>query len=524
MDIMDTGGNILQSLYFQLGGAYLVNTNTVQNSANIYQLYALPLSSVKSRMNTSAIAALNSGKCSIVLNACMVVVKNGVVQGTMNDYGVASGTVYTTYSGIAGAANWSASSKSALYSYFNKSVSGLFYTVSVSAGPGIALLGGGGTYCYGTLVTISASPSIEYVFCYWSGSDTVYSSSYSFYVNGNTSWYANAKVKSTVVTFYRNTSSGDGTYCKQTFTYGNSGQYFAETGFARIGYHLTGWAHQANASSALYGVYSPVSDGWISYNYPAASLYAVWKINSYTICFNGNGALSGSVASIATTYDRTETLPENGFAGPVENCTFLGWGMSAGAFMPDYGANQAVAVSELAQKAGVQYQNNGVITLYAIWDYAPSMETADLYYSLEDAHNGVITEEALAERVKVTDREDGTIDYGNHEKNSLLLTDYAEEKFLNAVEDTAVEVTYETVDSAGNRVVQTILVHLVDTTITEGSMAVGKIRLIDMNYFMDAEGNAIPESAGGLKSTSRWLCEEDLKNLLWEVLREANME
>jgi hypothetical protein len=152
------------------------------------------------------------------------------------------------------------------------------------------------------------------------------------------------------------------------------------------------------------------------------------------------------------------------------------------------------------------------------------METADLYYSLEDAQNGVITEEELSKRVKVTDREDGTIDYGIHEKNSLVLTDYAEEKFLNAVADTVVEVTYEAVDSAGNRVTQTILVHLVDTTIMEGSGAVGKIRLIDMDYFMDAEGNVVPESAGGLKSTSRWLCEEDLKNLLGEVLREANLE
>jgi hypothetical protein len=271
-------------------------------------------------------------------------------------------------------------------------------------------------------------------------------------------------------------------------------------------------------------VYSPVSNEWIAYNYPEVSLYAIWKINSYTICFNGNGARSGNVASIATTYDRTETLPQNGFQKPVENCTFLGWGMSAGAYSPDYRSNQAAAVSELAQKAGVQYQNNGVITLYAIWDYAPVMETADLYYSLEDAQNGAITEAELSGRVKVTDREDGTIDYGNHEKNSLLLTDYAEEKFLNAVEETAVEVTYETVDSAGNRVTRTILVHLVDTTITEGSMAVGKIRLIDMDYFIDENGNVVPESAGGLKSTSRWLCEEDLKNLLWEVLREANME
>jgi hypothetical protein len=524
MDIKDTWGNVLQTLYFQQGGAYLANPSVVQDSKYIYQLYTLSLSTLKSRMNTAARTALNNGRCSIVMNACMVVVRNGVVQGTMNDYGITSGSVYTTYNGIVQAANWSAASRSALYSYFNKSVSGLFYTVSVSGGTGIASVGGGGTYCYGTSVTISASPSAGYVFSYWSGSGTAYSASYSFYVNGNTSWYANAQKKSTVVTFYRNAFSGDGTFRKQTFTYGNSGQYFAETGFVRSGYHLTGWAHASNAATAQYAVYNSVSNEWISNNYPAVSLYAVWKINSYTIRFNGNGALSGNVASIVTTYDRTETLPENGFEKPVENCTFLGWGMSAGAFLPDYGQAQAVAVSELAQRAGVHYQNNAVITLYAIWDYAPVMETADLYYSLEDAQNGVITEEELSGRVKVTDREDGTINYGNNEKNSLLLTDYAEEKFLNAVEETAVEVTYEVVDSAGNRVTQTILVHLVDTTITEGSGAVGKIRLIDMDYFMDANGNVVPESAGGLKSTSRWLCEEDLKNLLWEVLHEANME
>jgi hypothetical protein len=520
MDIKDAEGNVLQSLYFQLGGAYLVNANTVQNGADIYQLYTLSLSTVRSRMNTEARAAMDRGMCSIVMNACMVVVRNNVPQGSMNDYGITSGTVYTTYSGIVGAANWSAVSRNALKNYFNKNVIGLFYTVSVSGGTGVASVDGGGTYCYGTWVTISAYLSDGYEFSGWSGSGTASSSSYSFYVNGDSSWYANAKKKSTVVTFYRNTSSEDGTFCKQTFTYGNSGQYFAGTGFARSGYHLTGWAHASNADTAQYAVYSPVSNEWISYNYPAVSLYAVWKINSYTIRFDGNGALSGSVASIATTYDRTEALPENGFEKPVENCTFLGWGLYAGATLPDYRQSQSVAVSELVQKRGMQNQNNGVITLYAIWDYAPVMETADLYYSLTDAQNGVITEEELSGRVKVTDREDGTIDYGNHENNSLVLIDYTEESFLNAVEETAVEVTYETVDSAGNRVTQTILVHLVDTTITEGSLAVGKIRLIDMDYFMDANGNVVPESAGGLKSTSRWLCEEDLKNLLWEVLRE----
>jgi hypothetical protein len=246
-------------------------------------------------------------------------------------------------------------------------------------------------------------------------------------------------------------------------------------------------------------------------------------MNTYTIRFNGNGSLAGSVAPIVTSYDRMECLPENGFEKPVDNCTFLGWGLFPGAFSADYVQNQDIAVSELAQRAGVEYQNNATITLYAIWDYAPVMETADLYYSLEDAQSGVISESELAGRVKVTDREDGEIGYGIHDKNMLVMVDYDPEAFLNAQEGMAVEVTYETIDSAGNKVDQTIRVHLVDTTISEGSTAVGKIRLIDQDYFMDAEGNAVPESEGGLKSTSRWLCEEDLKNLLWEVLQKAGV-
>jgi hypothetical protein len=523
MEIRNAGGSVLQTLYFQLGGAYLVNTNNVQNTTDIYQLYVLNLSSIRSRMNATARAAMERGDCSIVLNACMVVVQNNVPQGAMNDYGVTSGTVYMTYNGIVGAANWAAASRSALTSYFNKSVIGLFYTVSVSGGTGIASVGGGGTYCYGTLVTLSASASTGYVFSYWSGSQTAYAVNHSFYVNGNSTWYANAKKKSTTVTFYQNSGPGDGTYRQQTFTYGNSGQYFAETGFTRCGYHLMGWAHQSDAAAAQYGVYCPVASEWILTYYPAVSLYGVWQANTYTIHFNGNGSLAGSVASIVTSYDRTECLPKNGFKKPVDNCTFLGWGLFPGAFYADYAQNQNIEVSGLVQRVGLEYQNDATITLYAIWDYAPVMETADLYYSLIDAQNGVISESELARWVKVTDREDGEIRYGIHDKNSLVLINYNPKIFLNAQEGMAVEVTYEAIDSAGNRVDQTIRVHLVDTTISEGSTVVGKIRLIDLDYFMDAEGNAVPESEGGLKSTSRWLCEEELKNLLWEVLQKAGV-
>lgn len=522
MDVEDSTGRLLQSIYFQLGGAYLNNINTVQVENYIYRLYAISLQDIKSRMNDGARLAMEQGNCEISLNACMTVVINGVPQGSISDQGIAAGKVYTTYDGIVSAANWTAASRTALTSYYNKKVEGLFYSVSVNKGSGIASVSGGGTYCYGTNVTISAEPLEGYAFSNWSGTDTVYSKSHSFYVNGNVSWTAVGTPEKTVVTFYQNSAYDDTLSMQQSFTYGIAGQYFGDCGFSRRGYHQLGWAHTADAAKAQYTINNGVSSEWIVAYHPSVSLYAVWEINSYQIVFDGNGATAGSVEAIVTYYGNTETMPENGFENEAQS-TFLGWSMSKDSLTAEYKAGDNVSVSLLVKQSGAEDNNGATITLYAVWDYAPEIKTDDLFYSLMDAQSGEVTEEELGGRAEAADREDGIIPYGGSEMNSFRIIDYDSEEFTGCTSDAVVAITYEAVDSAGNQVEQSINVYIVDTAIQEGSAVTGRIRLIDQEYFEDEEGNLIPETAGGLKSASRWSCDDTWRTLLREALQRANL-
>lgn len=511
IDIVQSGGKVLQSVYVKLGGSYLREVNSVQNGSDIYNLYAIQLNALKGRLNQNSLDAMNSGNCTIVWNACMVVMNNGAYGGTMNDYGITSGSVYTTYEGIAGAAGWSASSKEALHSYFQKSVQGLFYTVSVGAGNGIRSTSGGGRFCYGTYIVINAVPAEGYLFSHWSGSVSSTTPSLGMYVGGDTVLIANAKPKVVTVTFCRNAYASDSQIATRQFTYGSVGQRFSDNGWQKEGYHLLGWSHDKNATSAQYQITEAVSSAWINQYYPATTLYAVWEVNIYHVSFNGNGSRKGSVGTITANFEQQMQIPENQFEKPVEICTFMGFGHNKDAFDGDYHPFSMLAMRDLVKRAGVQYQNGATILLYAIWDYAPIIETGDLYYSLLDAQEGRLNEAELTSRTRVIDREDGRIVYGDHGNNSFLLKDFQAKMFTTLNGDAEIEITNVAVDHVGNQVEQPIIVHIVDTTITSGSYIFGKIRLIDEAYLENT-----------IKKDSHWVTNEADHQLLLEVLEKAN--
>ncbi len=522
INVVNSSGSVLQTLYVQLGGSYLQEMNSVQIGENIYNLYAMRLSSLKSRMNGNAIAAINQGSCSIVLDACMVVMTNGSPGGTMNDNGATSGSVYTSYDGIANAAGWAAVSKDALHSYYNKTVDGLFCNVAVRAGNGIERATGGGRYCYGTYVIVNAAPASGYLFSHWSGSAVSYSAGYGFYVNGDVTLTANGKPKVTEVIFNRNAFEGDSMSQSKQYTYGVSNQRFADPGYTKAGYHQIGWSEDKNAKQADYAMNYAVSSEWINARYPKVTLYAVWEVNIYHVAFHGNGAPYGSVPEITANYEQEVTLPQNGFAKPAPICTYLGWGHNKAAFEPDYLINQRIWMRQLAERAGVLYQNDATILLYAIWDYAPEIHTGDFYYSLTDAREGKITESELAGGAYVTDREDGDIPYGINERNSFCIANYDADVFLNLDGDGKVEIIYEAVDHAGNRVEESVWVYVVDTTITSGRGVLGKIRFVDEPYFSSEEG-LVPEESGGIKHDSQWVLDDTYRTILWESVKKANL-
>lgn len=519
VSIRNNSGNVIQTLYYQVGGSNMACVDITVVGDYQYDMYRISLSNLKQRMNTSSLLALIEGDCNITFDACMVVLQNGVAQGGINDAGTTWGTVYMTYEGIVGAANWSSASRIALHDFFNKSAVGLFFRISLTKGNGIKTVAGGGVYCYGTIVTVMAVPEDGYSFSHWSGTSTSYSAQFKFYVNNNAAWTAYGKQTTLTVTFYRNSEGSDKQSRSQVFYYGNTGQSFDDPNWSKEGYYLTGWSHSKDAKTAEYTIKNSVSSDWIKKYIPSVSLYGVWKENAYTIVFDGNGADGGSVSEIETTYAKTVKLPENTYMRSKEKCTFLGWSMKADTLVPEYLAGEEISVSSLAKLAGVSNTNNATITLYAIWDLAPAIQAKDLYYTLEDAQSGKLTELELASHMTATDLEDGGIPYGKNGKNSFLLTDYAASDFLFLTGSGSVTETAAVTDSSGNRTVRMITIHLVDTRTQTGSQIFGKCRFISRDYFEDERQQLIPESQGGLAKASCWAQEADYRSLLRSVLK-----
>lgn len=116
----------------------------------------------------------------------------------------------------------------------------------------------------------------------------------------------------------------------------------------RSGYSFLGWSTSSSATSATY------SAGGSYTTNSAATLYAVWKANTYTVKYNANGG-SGAPGNQTKTHAVALTLSST---KPTRtNYNFKGWGTSASA-------------TTVAYASGASYTANASITLYAIWELA----------------------------------------------------------------------------------------------------------------------------------------------------------
>lgn len=116
----------------------------------------------------------------------------------------------------------------------------------------------------------------------------------------------------------------------------------------RTGYSFLGWSTSSTATSATYS-----AGGSYTAN-AAATLYAVWKANTYTVKYDANGG-TGAPGNQTKTYGKTLTLSST---KPTRtNYNFKGWGTSASATTVSYAA-------------GGSYTANAAITLYAVWELA----------------------------------------------------------------------------------------------------------------------------------------------------------
>lgn len=116
----------------------------------------------------------------------------------------------------------------------------------------------------------------------------------------------------------------------------------------RTGYSFLGWSTSSSATTATY-----TAGGNYTAN-AAATLYAVWKANTYTVKYNANGG-TGAPGNQTKTYGKALTLSST--IPTRTNYNFKGWATSASATTTTY-------------NAGGTYTSNAAITLYAVWELA----------------------------------------------------------------------------------------------------------------------------------------------------------
>ena len=140
-----------------------------------------------------------------------------------------------------------------------------------------------------------------------------------------------------------------------------------------------------------------------------------------------------------------------------------------------------------------------VANMYRVWDYGPLIEAYDLYYTLDQAQNGYITEDELLSHAKATDEEDGEIPGGDHaeQNNSFRVMTYQAADFTGFAHGGSITETYLATDSVGNKTKLQITVHIADTTPTK-DLTVGSTRFISEKYYN------LPYEQGGLEDDSLW--------------------
>ena len=195
---------------------------------------------------------------------------------------------------------------------------------------------------------------------------------------------------------------------------------------------------------------------------------------------------------------------------------FMGWSLEGGkdTFIPQWKAGDIVR--------NLVAEDGGEITLYAAWDDCPWIQAQDLYYTLEQAQSGFITEEEILSHATATDREDGSpILPGTNPApsdpevfTSFTIPDYQAEEFTNLQHDFATSENLTVVDHVGNTYVKQIMVHVTDTTPKKPTQMdlTGVTRFINSKYY----NKSFEE--GGLEDNSIWKVDPEYKAALESAL------
>lgn len=203
------------------------------------------------------------------------------------------------------------------------------------------------TKWYGKKLTLSsAKPTrMGYSFQGWatsaSGSVT-YAAGASYTKNAAVTLYAVWKANTYTVSY--NANGGNGAPSSQTKTYSKP-LTLSNTKPTRTGYAFVSWNTKSDGTGTSHAPGSSYTED------AAVTLYAIWKINTYTVTYNANGGTLGNVKTQTKTYGTTLKL--TGTATKTDY-VFKGWATSKS--------------GGVAYATGANYTANAEVTLYAVWE------------------------------------------------------------------------------------------------------------------------------------------------------------
>lgn len=168
-------------------------------------------------------------------------------------------------------------------------------------------------------------------------------------------------------------------------------------------------------------------------------------------------------------------------------------------FVPQWLPGQEITVAQLVETAGVTDTDGAVVTVYAAWDDCPWITATNLYYTLNQAQQGFITDSEILSHATASDREDGSpIAPGFHDNGtSFSIPDYQASDFTQFQHEGSCTENLTAVDSAGNTYSKRITVYVADTTARDVEPE-GTTRFINEKYYNK------PYEQGGLADTSVW--------------------
>ena len=383
------------------------------------------------------------------------------------------------------------------------------YNVTLNAGTGIEKTIGAGPYRYGQSVTIDANVKEGYHWLNWTGNYTggsggdqiVDTKKFTFTMPaGNVTMTANAEANRYTIHFDPNGGAGHIDDIETT--------YDTDVTLPDV------WNADGTAAYVKYTLDGQnVTDGVISGAIPKAMMAGYEEedaeseetgiedtetkddensdIEDEDTGKDGNDAELDEIEE-----DKKAEAPKK----KVYASIFMGWALEDGkdTFIPKWKAGDIVQ--------NLVAEDGGEITLYAVWDDCPWIQAQDLYYTLEQAQSGFITEEEILRHATATDREDGSpILPGTNPApsdpevfTSFTIPDYQAGEFTNLQHDFATSENLTVVDHTGNTYVKQIMVYVVDTTPVVEKPE-GKTRFISEKYFK------LDHEHGGLEENSIWM-------------------